>query len=207
MQRELLENMYRTNELDELLKESDYTTRRRKECQQMVESLGRASEIVSQVQWWNSGLGHQTISPQRKKSSHWPLRWRSWAPRISLWFLQHAPNILTILRTCFAVRTIRWLATCSVGLLFRCWSGWFGFGVQISDLRPWWSSLVSIRGGSSLLRPATCFFFVFVSQFESSIPFSFLSLLGLLSVFADFLPWTPGWLYQLMILSLLYDLA
>ncbi|KAI9763785.1 MAG: vacuolar protein sorting-associated protein 1 [Geoglossum simile] len=50
MQRELLENMYRTNELDELLKESDYTVRRRKECQQMVESLSRASEIVSQVQ-------------------------------------------------------------------------------------------------------------------------------------------------------------
>ncbi|KAK6441377.1 vacuolar protein sorting-associated protein 1 [Oleoguttula sp. CCFEE 5521] len=50
MQRELLEQMYRTNELDELLKESDYTIRRRKECQQMVESLSRASEIVSQVQ-------------------------------------------------------------------------------------------------------------------------------------------------------------
>ncbi|KAI9847975.1 MAG: vacuolar protein sorting-associated protein 1 [Sclerophora amabilis] len=50
MQRELLEVMYRTNELDELLKESDYTIRRRKECQQMVESLSRASEIVSQVQ-------------------------------------------------------------------------------------------------------------------------------------------------------------
>ncbi|KAI9828462.1 MAG: vacuolar protein sorting-associated protein 1 [Thelocarpon impressellum] len=50
MQRELLENMYRTNEFDELLKESDYTVRRRKECQQMVESLSRASEIVSQVQ-------------------------------------------------------------------------------------------------------------------------------------------------------------
>ncbi|KAL2220400.1 putative vacuolar dynamin-like GTPase VpsA [Thermoascus aurantiacus ATCC 26904] len=50
MQRELLENMYRTNELDDLLKESDYTVRRRKECQQMVESLTRASEIVSQVQ-------------------------------------------------------------------------------------------------------------------------------------------------------------
>ncbi|KAJ0416394.1 vacuolar ATP synthase catalytic subunit A [Aspergillus carlsbadensis] len=50
MQRELLENMYRNNELDDLLKESDYTIRRRKECQQMVESLGRASEIVSQVQ-------------------------------------------------------------------------------------------------------------------------------------------------------------
>lgn len=50
MQRELLENMYRNSELDDLLKESDYTIRRRKECQQMVESLSRASEIVSQVQ-------------------------------------------------------------------------------------------------------------------------------------------------------------
>lgn len=50
MQKELLENMYRQSELDDLLKESDYTIRRRKECQQMVESLGRASEIVSQVQ-------------------------------------------------------------------------------------------------------------------------------------------------------------
>ncbi|KAK3684814.1 Dynamin central region-domain-containing protein [Podospora appendiculata] len=50
MQKELLENMYRQTELDDLLKESDYTTRRRKECQQMVESLSRASEIVSQVQ-------------------------------------------------------------------------------------------------------------------------------------------------------------
>ncbi|KAL2000804.1 hypothetical protein VTN02DRAFT_2608 [Thermoascus thermophilus] len=50
MQRELLEQMYRTTELDELLKESEYTVRRRKECQQMVESLSRASEIVSQVQ-------------------------------------------------------------------------------------------------------------------------------------------------------------
>jgi len=50
MQRELLENMYRTDTFDDLLKESDYTVRRRKECQQMVESLSRASEIVSQVQ-------------------------------------------------------------------------------------------------------------------------------------------------------------
>jgi len=50
MQRELLENMYRTDTLEELLKESDYTVRRRKECQQMVESLSRANEIVSQVQ-------------------------------------------------------------------------------------------------------------------------------------------------------------
>lgn len=50
MQRELLENLYRTDELDDLLKESDYTIRRRKECLQMVESLSKASEIVSQVQ-------------------------------------------------------------------------------------------------------------------------------------------------------------
>jgi hypothetical protein len=50
MQRELLEVMYRTDTLDELLKESDYTVRRRKECQQMVESLSRANEIVAQVQ-------------------------------------------------------------------------------------------------------------------------------------------------------------
>lgn len=50
MQRELLENMYRTNEIDDLLKESDFTIRRRKECLQMVESLSKAREIVSQVQ-------------------------------------------------------------------------------------------------------------------------------------------------------------
>jgi len=50
MQRELLENMYRANELDDLLKESEYTVRRRKECQQMVESLKKASEIVNEVQ-------------------------------------------------------------------------------------------------------------------------------------------------------------
>lgn len=50
MQSELLENMYKIQELDDLLKESDFTVRRRKECQQMVESLGRASEIVNQVQ-------------------------------------------------------------------------------------------------------------------------------------------------------------
>ena len=50
MQRELLENLYRSSEIEDLLKESDFTIRRRKECQQMVESLSKASEIVSQVQ-------------------------------------------------------------------------------------------------------------------------------------------------------------
>lgn len=50
MQGELLSNMYKTDELDELLKESEYTVRRRKDCQQMVESLSKAQEIVNQVQ-------------------------------------------------------------------------------------------------------------------------------------------------------------
>ena len=50
MQRHLLEQLYRSEELDDLLKESEYTIRRRKECQQMVESLTRANEIVAQVQ-------------------------------------------------------------------------------------------------------------------------------------------------------------
>jgi dynamin 1-like protein len=50
IQKELLENMYRTDTLDDLLKESDFTVRRRKECQDMVKSLARASEIVSGVQ-------------------------------------------------------------------------------------------------------------------------------------------------------------
>ena len=50
MQRELLEQLYRTQEFDELLKESDYTIRRRKECQDMVKSLSRAQEIVAGVQ-------------------------------------------------------------------------------------------------------------------------------------------------------------
>ncbi|KAH8640875.1 putative vacuolar dynamin-like GTPase VpsA [Alternaria alternata] len=50
MQGELLTNMYKTDELDELLKESEYTVKRRKDCQQMVESLSKAQEIVNQVQ-------------------------------------------------------------------------------------------------------------------------------------------------------------
>ena len=50
MQRELLENMYRNDDFEDLLKESEFTIRRRKECQQMVESLSKAAEIVSQVQ-------------------------------------------------------------------------------------------------------------------------------------------------------------
>ena len=45
----MLENLYRTEEFDELLKESEYTVKRRKECLQMVESLSKASQIVASV--------------------------------------------------------------------------------------------------------------------------------------------------------------
>ncbi|KAK5071170.1 vacuolar protein sorting-associated protein 1 [Lithohypha guttulata] len=50
MQRHLLEQLYRAAELDDLLKESDYTVRRRKEVTSMIESLSKANDIVSQVQ-------------------------------------------------------------------------------------------------------------------------------------------------------------
>ena len=50
MQKELLEQMYRATELDDLLKESDFTIRRRKECQDMVLSLTRAQTIVADAQ-------------------------------------------------------------------------------------------------------------------------------------------------------------
>ncbi|TKA83600.1 hypothetical protein B0A55_00404 [Friedmanniomyces simplex] len=63
MQRELLQEMYRQTELDDLLKESEYTLRRRKECQQMVESLGRAAEIVSQVQPIEEELREELHTP------------------------------------------------------------------------------------------------------------------------------------------------
>lgn len=49
MQKELLENLYKSDVLDELLKESDYTISRRKECGRMVQSLLTASEIIQDV--------------------------------------------------------------------------------------------------------------------------------------------------------------
>lgn len=49
MQRELLEQLYKSDQLDDLLRESDYTIRRRKECQQQVEVLSKAAEIVNTV--------------------------------------------------------------------------------------------------------------------------------------------------------------
>ncbi|KAI0217480.1 vacuolar protein sorting-associated protein 1 [Massospora cicadina] len=49
LQRELLRELYNNKLLDDLLKESDFTQQRRKECKKMIEALQRADEIVSSV--------------------------------------------------------------------------------------------------------------------------------------------------------------
>ncbi|BAO39366.1 vacuolar protein sorting-associated protein 1 [Kluyveromyces marxianus] len=49
IQKILLEKLYSGENLEELTKESDLTTQRRKECQKMVNILSHASEIVSSV--------------------------------------------------------------------------------------------------------------------------------------------------------------
>ncbi|KAG0309330.1 vacuolar protein sorting-associated protein 1 [Dissophora globulifera] len=49
LQRELLQELYKTEVLDELLKESEFTQNRRKECKKMIEALQKADEIVSSV--------------------------------------------------------------------------------------------------------------------------------------------------------------
>ncbi|KAJ3493404.1 hypothetical protein NLJ89_g11029 [Agrocybe chaxingu] len=49
LQRELLQELYKPEVLDELLKESDYVVSRRKEVQSMVAALNKAEEIVAAV--------------------------------------------------------------------------------------------------------------------------------------------------------------
>lgn len=49
IQRELLEKLYKSDSINELLKESDFTVQRRKECHKMVTSLESAADIVSSV--------------------------------------------------------------------------------------------------------------------------------------------------------------
>ncbi|KAF9999731.1 vacuolar protein sorting-associated protein 1 [Entomortierella chlamydospora] len=49
LQRELLQELYKTEVLDELLKESEFTQNRRKECKKMIEALQKADEIVGSV--------------------------------------------------------------------------------------------------------------------------------------------------------------
>jgi dynamin 1-like protein len=47
LQRELLQELYKPDVLDELLKESEATQNRRKECKKMVEALKKADTIVA----------------------------------------------------------------------------------------------------------------------------------------------------------------
>lgn len=49
IQTELLEKLYRQDRIQELLKESEFTVQRRRECTKMVESLQKAAEIVASV--------------------------------------------------------------------------------------------------------------------------------------------------------------
>lgn len=49
IQTQLLEKLYRSEQIDELLKESEFTVQRRKDCQRMVDSLQKAAEIVASV--------------------------------------------------------------------------------------------------------------------------------------------------------------
>ncbi|KAJ1973143.1 vacuolar protein sorting-associated protein 1 [Dimargaris verticillata] len=49
LQRELLQDLYKADVLDDLLKESEFTVQRRRECKKMIEALQRADEIVASV--------------------------------------------------------------------------------------------------------------------------------------------------------------
>jgi replication fork clamp-binding protein CrfC len=49
IQKELLENLYKSEQVDDLVKENEFTVQRRKECQKMVKALSEASSIVSSV--------------------------------------------------------------------------------------------------------------------------------------------------------------
>ncbi|CAO3611591.1 unnamed protein product [Cunninghamella blakesleeana] len=49
LQRELLTELYKTDVLDELLQESEFTQQRRKECKKMIEALQKADDIVQSV--------------------------------------------------------------------------------------------------------------------------------------------------------------
>ncbi len=49
MQKELLQEIYRPDVLDELMKESDHVVARRKECVKMISALETASEIIATV--------------------------------------------------------------------------------------------------------------------------------------------------------------
>lgn len=49
MQRELLAELYKQDMIDDMLKESEHVTQRRKECVKMVAALNQAEGIVASV--------------------------------------------------------------------------------------------------------------------------------------------------------------
>lgn len=49
MQRALLSDLYKPDQLEELLKEPDHIVKRRREVKKMIEALYRADDIVSTV--------------------------------------------------------------------------------------------------------------------------------------------------------------
>ena len=49
LQRELLTELYKKEQLEDSLKESEFTVQRRKECKKMIEALKKADEIISTV--------------------------------------------------------------------------------------------------------------------------------------------------------------
>ena len=55
LQRELLQELYKPEVLDDLLKESEFVVNRRKEVISMVQALNKAEEYVTDFSGW--GLG------------------------------------------------------------------------------------------------------------------------------------------------------
>ena len=49
LQRHLLSELYQKDVFEELLKESDMTLQRRRECKKMIEALTKADEIINSV--------------------------------------------------------------------------------------------------------------------------------------------------------------
>lgn len=61
LQRELLQELYKPEVLDDLLKESEYVVSRRKECISMVQALNKAEEYVPSC---SCAMMHLTVASQ-----------------------------------------------------------------------------------------------------------------------------------------------
>ncbi|CAG8440003.1 6869_t:CDS:10 [Diversispora eburnea] len=72
LQRELLQELYKAEVLDELLKESEYTQQRRKECKKMIEALQKADEEKAQRKLRAQSGGFYLIDKKIEGISHCP---------------------------------------------------------------------------------------------------------------------------------------